>query len=195
VVILIDVIIPVYKGYEETKLCLESVIRCQNVINIRIIVINDCSPDPEIVDLIHNLEDRRVVKIHNEKNLGFVKTVNKGIQYSINDVVLLNADTIVTDFWIDKLHQAAYSSERIGTVTPLTNNGTIASVPYFNQDNILPVGYTVERFSNLIERVSVKRYPVIPTAVGHAMYIKRLVIQKIGILDEKNVRKGLLRGS
>ena len=65
-------------------------------------------------------------------------------------------------------------------MTALTNNGTIASIPYFNQDNKLPEGYTIEEFANLVERVSERVYPTLPTAVGHAMYIKRSIINEVG---------------
>ncbi|PAF18640.1 glycosyl transferase family 2 [Terribacillus saccharophilus] len=124
------------------------------------------------------------------ENMGFVKTVNKGIKHTKHDIIILNSDTVVTDYWIDKLKVAAYSNSKVGSVTTLTNNGTIASVPMFNKDNNLPKGYSIEEFSILIDKVSKKLYPVIPTAVGHAMFIKRAVINKIGLFDEVNFGKG-----
>ena len=67
-----------------------------------------------------------------------IKTVNKGMKYSSNDVILLNSDTEVTKNWIEKLQECAYSNEYIATATPLTNNGTICSVPNFGIDNEIP---------------------------------------------------------
>ncbi|MGG0185080.1 glycosyltransferase family 2 protein [Bacillus rhizoplanae] len=187
---MIEVIIPIYNGYDETKECVESLLNCANELNHHFIFINDKSPDKRILDLLNNINDERVTVLHNEKNLGFVKTVNKGMKLSKNDVILLNSDTVVTNHWIDKLHKAAYSNSNVGTVTALTNNGTIASVPYFNQDNELPKGYTIEQFSQLVERISNQIYPIIPTAVGHAMYIKRDVLDEVGYFDEESFGMG-----
>ncbi|RSK29458.1 glycosyltransferase family 2 protein [Bacillus sp. HMF5848] len=187
---MIDVIIPVYSGYEETKECIESLLSTSNKIDYQLIFINDNSPDKQISNLLNNLDNKRVTVLYNENNLGFVKTVNKGMKMSENDVIILNSDTIVTNFWVDKLYRAAYSNSHVGTVTSLTNNGTIASVPDFNRDNELPEGYTIEEFSQLVERISKRIYPTIPTGVGHAMYIKREVINAVGFFDDKTFGKG-----
>ncbi|MCR8929539.1 glycosyltransferase family 2 protein [Priestia megaterium] len=187
---MIDIIIPIYNGFEETSNCVQSLLECTNEKEHRLIFINDQSPDKRIVSLLQKQENKRITILNNDKNLGFVKTVNKGMRFSKNDVILLNSDTVVTNGWIDKMSAAAYSNEKIGTVTSLTNNGTIASVPYFNQDNQLPSGYTVEKFSELIECISSKVYPEIPTAVGHALYIKREIINKIGYFDDASFGKG-----
>ncbi|AJS60040.1 glycosyltransferase family 2 protein [Paenibacillus sp. IHBB 10380] len=187
---MIDVIVPIYKGIEETKECIQSLLTCPNKVEHRFILINDHSPEKEINEYLSELDDGRIILLENEKNLGFVKTANRGMKYADNDVILLNSDTVVTDNWIDKLHAAACSNPRIGTVTTLTNNGTIASVPSFNKDNELPQGYTIQQFSNLVEYISNKHYPVIPTGVGHGLYIKRTVIHLIGYLDEQTFGMG-----
>ena len=147
---MIDVIIPVYNGYEETRECIESLLKSKNKVKHHFIFINDKSPNEHILELLNSIDDERVTLLDNENNLGFVKTVNRGMRLSKNDVILLNSDTVVTENWIDKMYNAAYSNGKFGTVTALTNNGTIASVPYFNQDNELPEGYTIEEFANLV---------------------------------------------
>ncbi|KAB2358940.1 glycosyltransferase family 2 protein [Bacillus wiedmannii] len=187
---MIDVIIPVYNGYEETRECIESLLKSKNLVEHHFIFINDKSPNEHIFELLNSIDDRRVTILNNENNLGFVKTVNRGMKLSENDVILLNSDTVVTENWIDKMYNAAYSNEKVGTVTALTNNGTIASVPYFNQDNKLPEGYTIEEFANLVERVSERVYPTLPTAVGHAMYIKRSIINEVGFFDDDSFGMG-----
>lgn len=187
---MIDVIVPVYSGYEETSQCIKSLLECKNKIKHRFVIINDKTPDENIEKKLSEIHESNFLILKNDENLGFVKTVNKGMKLSNNDVILLNSDTIVTDYWIDKMYNAAYSSEKVGTVTALTNNGTIASVPYFNQDNVLPAGFTIETFSQLIENVSNKEFPEIPTAVGHAMYIKRKILTEIGYFDEESFGMG-----
>ena len=102
--------------------------------------------------------EKNIVLLDNEENLGFVGTVNKGMQYSKNDVILLNSDTEVTKNWIEKIQECAYSNEYIATVTPLTNNGTICSVPNFGIDNELPSNMTLDEYAEMIEKTSLKLY-------------------------------------
>ena len=35
------------------------------------------------------------------------------MKLSENDVILLNSDTVVTENWIDKMYNAAYSNEKL----------------------------------------------------------------------------------
>ena len=45
---MIDVIIPVYDGLEETKRCIQSVLNNKNTMAFNVLVIEDCSPNAEI---------------------------------------------------------------------------------------------------------------------------------------------------
>jgi GT2 family glycosyltransferase/glycosyltransferase involved in cell wall biosynthesis len=188
----IDIIIPVYNAYEDLVQCVSSIQSNFAGYKYRLIIINDSSPDSRITPYLNELavEDERILCLFNEINLGFVKTVNKGMSFSTNDVVLLNSDTIVTKGWLSKLVSCAYSSELIATVTPFTNNGTICSVPDFGQDNEIPEGFTIDSFAAMIEDISLRKYPVIPTAVGFCMFIKREVLEKVGLFDDESYSKG-----
>ena len=134
---MIDVIVPVYRGLSETKACLESVWHARCELQFRLIVINDCSPETELSDWLRlQAKERSMLLLENSENLGFVATVNRGMQLSLDhDVLLLNSDTEVADGWIDKLHRAGYSALDIGTVTPFSNNATICSYPAFCNNN------------------------------------------------------------
>lgn len=187
----IDIIVPIYNAYEEVVRCYESVMLHTDMKNVNLIMINDCSTDSRIKEFLEIVKEQEgVVVLENQENLGFVKTTNLGMKYSGNDVILLNSDTIVTKGWIAKIQKCAYSEEEIGTVTPLSNNGAICSVPKFNVDNQIPQGYTIESFAELIEKISLKRYTEIPTGVGFCMYVKRELIDQIGYLDEELFGKG-----
>lgn len=189
----IDVIIPVYNAIDDLAECINSIARANNQTTYNVIIINDQSPDYRVSEYLANLLEQNMPNFsvyENETNCGFVSTVNRGMSLSTNDVVLLNSDTIVTDNWIDKLVECAYSSNRVGTVTPLTNNGTICSIPDFCQDNELPKGHTIDSFAKLVDKTSLREYPVLPTAVGFCMYIKRDLIEEIGLFDEVNFPRG-----
>ena len=127
-----------------------------------IVLINDKSPDEKILPMLNKYKEENkelnIVVLDNEENMGFVKTVNKGMTYSKNDVILLNSDTEVTENWVEKIQKCAYSNEYIATVTPLTNNGTIASVPNFGEDNELPENIGLEDYAKMIQKISKNRY-------------------------------------
>ena len=157
----IDIVVPIYNAYEFTEECIKSVIRNTNLTTHTLVLINDKSPDEKILPMLLKYQkenqDKQIIVLENEQNMGFVKTVNKGMKYSQNDVILLNSDTEVTKNWIEKIQKCAYSNQYIATVTPLTNNGTICSVPNFGIDNELPSGMTLEEYAKMIEETSKNR--------------------------------------
>lgn len=190
----IDIIVPIYNAYEFTEECIKSVIKNTDLSKHTLLLINDKSPDEKILPMLlkykNENKDKQIVVFDNEQNMGFVKTVNKGMQYSENDVILLNSDTEVTKNWIEKIQKCAYSNKYIATVTPLTNNGTICSVPNFGIDNELPQNMTLEEYAEMIEKSSKSRYPELTTGNGFCMYIKREVIVELGLFDDKTFEKG-----
>jgi len=184
----IDVIIPIFNGYSALKNCLESVVKHFDQ-QARLILLDDGSTDPNIAIYLEEIKQKVQfpVLIHrNQNNQGFVKTVNKGIKLSKeNDIILLHSDTIVTQNWIKKLRKAAYIKENIATVTPLSNNATIFSVPEFGKFNEIPEGYDVESFAKLIEETSFCLYPEVPISHGFCLYIKRTTFNILGHFDEQ----------
>jgi GT2 family glycosyltransferase len=103
-------------------------------------------------------------------------------------VVLLNSDTLVTPGWLSGLQSCLASDERIGTATPWTNNGEIASFPRFCQPN--PIPGQLEALGRLVGNAIVPTYPEIPTAVGFCMAISRQAIDIIGYFDEQQFGRG-----
>jgi GT2 family glycosyltransferase len=188
----IDIIIPVYNAYEDLQRCLDSVLRT-TALRHRVILIDDCSPDSRIPDYFETLRsaaDSRVTLLRNEANLSFVGAINRGMALGQNDVVLLNSDTVVTSGWLEKLHRCADSDARIGTITPFSNNAEICSFPKFCQNNTLPQGMSAEDVDRAIEAAALPVYPDIPTAVGFCMFIRRDLLNEIGLFDAATFRLG-----
>ena len=187
-----DIIIPVYNALEDLRQCLESVFENTSS-DARIVIIDDKSHESGVEEYLRSLEaecrSNLIVK-RNDENQGFVGTVNRGMRESTADVVLLNSDTIVTREWLEKLRACAYSDDSIASVTPLTNNGTICSIPNFCEDNNLPKGFTPQLMADLVEGISMKLHPSIPTGVGFCMYIKRKALQNVGFFDEETFGRG-----
>lgn len=188
---MVDILIPIYNAYDDLLRCIESVKKHTDFSEARMILVNDCSSDERIAPYIDSLASHHVLIHHNVTNKGFSANVNYGFSCSEeNDVLLLNTDTVVTEGWLQKLRACAYRDPVIGTVTPLSNSATICSVPEFCKDNPLPDGYTVDSFGRLIEKYSLKRYPEISVAVGFCMYIKREVIDTVGLFDAETFQRG-----
>lgn len=188
-----DIIVPVYNAFDAVKDCIESILKNTNFKKAHLILIDDKSPDERILPLLKAYEKENKGKITlllNEENLGFVRTVNRGMKYSKNDVLLLNSDTEVPTGWLDGIVKCAYGDSRIATVTPLSNNATLASVPKMFYRNEIPDKMDLEQMSKIVKECSLKEYPEIPTAHGFCMYIKREVLDKVGFFDEEAFGKG-----
>lgn len=188
-----DVIVPIYNAYECVKELVESLLKYTNLDENRIILINDKSPDERISKLLNKYKEKYkdFIILENSENKGFVGTVNVGMKQSEeNDVLLLNSDTIVTKNWLEKIKKCAYSSEKIATVTPLSNNATMASVPVPFKKNELPSDISIDEMGKIVEECSFLDYPDLPTGHGFCLYIKREVLNKIGYFDEETFGKG-----
>ncbi len=188
----VDVVVPVFDARQHVERCVESVLRHASG-DWRLVVVDDASRDPDLVRWLDGLGDRspRVLVLRNEENRGFVVSANRGMRHAAGrDVVLLNSDTIVTRAFLQKLAAAAYVDDSTGIVSPLTNNGTICSVPRFLEDNEIPASLTIDQFAVLIERASRRTRPDLMTAVGFCMYVRSPVIDKIGFFDEKSFPRG-----
>ncbi len=188
----VDVIVPVYRGLQETSRCIESALRYPQATPYRLLVLNDASPEPELSAwLTQEAEKGRFVLLSNEQNLGFVATVNRGMEQSpSSDVVLLNSDTEVAHNWLDRLVQAAYRADNIATVTPFSNNATICSYPRFCKDNRLPNGLDVPALDSLFSATHAGVVLDIPTGVGFCMYIRRAALAEVGLFSVERFGKG-----
>jgi GT2 family glycosyltransferase len=190
----VDVIVPVYRGLEDTRRCIESVLSNECATALRLVVINDASPEPEVTAWLREAalrEPKRLLLLENAENLGFVGTVNRGMELShSNDVVLLNSDAEVANDWLDRLRRAAYSDQRVASVTPFSNNATICSYPRFCEDNDLPPNQSTASLDALFASANRGQVIDIPTGIGFCMYVRRDALQDVGLFDTENFGKG-----
>lgn len=184
------VVVPVFNAPEETAQCLSSVL-AHTPESAPVLVIDDASTDSRISALIEQWKRRAPESWRfetNPENLGFVATANRGMDLASGDVVLLNSDTVTTPGWLEGLARCLGSDPDIATATPWTNNGEIASIPGFCQNN--PVPDDPDAVAGAIRRSGSPRYPELPTAVGFCMAITRRAIERIGVFDATVFGKG-----
>jgi GT2 family glycosyltransferase len=187
----VAVVIPVYRGLDETRRCLASVLAHRDDLPAEIIVVDDYSPEPGMSSWLRELAaEGSITLLRNEVNRGFVASVNRGMAAAGDrDVVLLNSDTEVPANWLSRLAGHAYSSPRIGSVTPYSNNATICSWPGV-RGGPLPSGRTVADMDAAFLAANCGRQVDIPTAVGFCMYIRRDCLQAVGGFDEETFGRG-----
>lgn len=186
----LDVIVPVYGAPAALERCLASLERHVDADRHRILLVVDGPQSPEVEALLAAAAGQRsaaaLVVLRQERRAGYPAAAGRGVAFGEaagHDVVLLNSDTVVTPGWLDKLAAAAATSPRIGTVTPFTNNGTLASLPRSFEINRLPTGFDAASFALLVEQASLRLYPAVPTAVGFCFYVKRALLREIGGFD------------
>jgi GT2 family glycosyltransferase len=187
----VDIVIPVYGGRDETLACIESVIAARGQVPQRIVVIDDCSPDPKLSAALAELGAAgRIHYLRNEANLGFVATANRGMALDAEaDVVLLNSDTVVPPGFVDRLYRAAYSDSAIATVTPLSNNATIFSLPTM-MGSKAPWDLSTPELDAICQEVNAGQVRDVPTAHGFCMFIKRAALDDVGLFDVETFGTG-----
>lgn len=189
---LVDVIIPAYENSNLTLLCIASVLQAKNNVSFELIVINDNSPNEKINnDLSIMAQKKWFTLIHNEQNRGFINSVNTGIKlHPERDIIILNSDAEVYDFWLDRLFEVAYSRPNVASVTPLSNNATICSYPRFLYENPYPLEITYAELDSIASVVNQGISVEAPSGVGFCMFMRRAVIDRIGVFDEETFGKG-----
>lgn len=175
-----DIIIPVYKSPEWVKLCVYSLFKNtdDNLLG-RVYLINDCD-DYLTKNLLINLKRKysKITLLNNYKNLGFIKSVNKGLKESKSDyVLLLNTDCIIAKNTIGKLINHIEKNQKIGLICPVSSNAANLTLNMFD-------GFTYMQMDNLLEKKFKGKNFNACTVVGNCLMITRECINKVGPLDE-----------
>ena len=178
------VVVPVFRGRRETLACLYSA--CLAAPSVRLVVIDDATPDLRLGRRLFELAaDGHFELIRNASNQGFLRSVNLGFAIDPEaDVVILNSDTEVFGDWLDRMNAAAYRSPDVGTVTPLSNNGDIASYPHSRRDNQAELEVDFAQIDDLARTANAGRAVDAPTGVGFCLYIRRDCLGEVGGFDE-----------
>jgi GT2 family glycosyltransferase/glycosyltransferase involved in cell wall biosynthesis len=189
--IVVDIIIPAYRGLGETQRCLQTVLADPHRPPGRVIVIDDKSPEPKLSAALAKLADAgQIMLIRNETNLGFVASVNRGIAAAgQHDIVLLNSDTEVPPGWLQRLAAHAYAGPRIASVSPFSNNATICSYPAI-AGGPPPFALPVAALDAACREANAGRHVNVPVTVGFAMYIRHAALADVGDFDAESFGRG-----
>ncbi len=190
-----SIIVPIFNAYEAVADCLDALHRHAPP-EAEIVLIDDGSTDPRIAVLLaeHSSRPRTRVVI-NGTNLGYTRTINKGIALCAGrDVVLLNSDTLVTSRWLDALRYCAYARPQVATVTALSNNAGAFSVPDIGVHNPCPPHLTNDQFACVVTGSTAGALLEVPTGNGFCMYIRRAALRRAKRLRRAALSSRLWRG-
>ncbi|WP_096700268.1 class I SAM-dependent methyltransferase [Magnetospirillum sp. 15-1] len=186
----VTVVVPVYNAPDDVAACLDSLIR-NTTVRAQLLIIDDASPDPRIAPLLAAHAHRPNVRIlRNSENLGFTGTVNRALGETTGDVVLLNSDTEVTPRWLDNLRLTAYSQADVGTVTAVSDNAGAFSFPVPGEVNTYPLCLDPDSAGRALFQGAAFFRPEVPTGNGFCLYIKRQVVDRIGLFDREAFPRG-----
>ena len=176
-----DVIIPVYKAPEWVKLCVYALFTNTNPKSLgKVYLINDCD-DAFTINCLKNLKSKygsKIILKQNKENLGFVKTVNRGLELSTADcVLLLNSDCLLAKNGIEKLMHHIQNNPKIGLICPLASNAANITIP-------IPEGWNYSEIDSLLEKHFLGKNFDACTVVGNCLMITRKCLSKVGFLDE-----------
>jgi glycosyltransferase involved in cell wall biosynthesis len=132
----VSVIIPLYNQGQYLLEAIRSV-KASTYQNIEIVVINDCSTDPETNEIFESMEG--IVKVRQPYNRGLPATRNLGIANSTGHFIMpLDSDDKIHPLYIEKAVNALVNNPEIAYVTCYAANfGLFESVH-------LPMGYVPE---------------------------------------------------
>jgi glycosyltransferase involved in cell wall biosynthesis/Flp pilus assembly protein TadD len=175
---LTSIVIVTHNQLGYTRLCLDS-IRLRTDEPYELVLVDNGSDDgtPEYLE---RQAGARVIR--NPDNRGFPAAANQGIRAaSGRQVLLLNNDTVVTTGWLGRLLRALHGDPRVGLVGPCSNfvsGGQQVDVPYDDLAQLDGFAWDWGKANNRVAEDTDR-------LVGFCLLIRREVIDRIGLLDER----------
>lgn len=187
----VSLVLPVYNAHDLLEECLDRVARHTDL-PWRLVLINDGSSDPRIAPLLQSwvAAHPHAELITHTKNLGFVAAVNSGLAHVMDKaeaddgpVILLNSDALVPSDWASRLVRPFYQQEEVASVTPMSNDAEIFSVPVICARQSLLPGQLEAMDAAALQFAPEALLSVVPTGVGFCMAIGRDWLAKLPQFD------------
>lgn len=181
----LTVVIPLYRGVDVTRACIQSVLAHRDPARHAVLLIDDAAPEAAMAPMLREFAGQPNLEIlTNATNLGFVGSVNRGFAHCpTGDVLLLNSDTVVFAGGIAELQAVAQVAPDIATVTALSNNATIFNYPTpVEPVERLPDAEWAELAAVALAEnrgMSIE----VPTGHGFCMLIRRAALDEVGTFN------------
>lgn len=184
----VSVIVLNWKNFPDTKLCLNS-LEQSGYPNLRIIVVDNCSPDDSAKLLRAEFPHHDV--LITESNLGFARGCNVGIREALKDsdcayVLLLNNDATISSGTLERAVRFAEADSKVGVISGKIHLSTKANTIWYAGGRIDRWrGRAVVRGFSEIDQGQYETACEVGFATGALMLIKREVLEKVGLLPEE----------
>lgn len=184
----VTIVIPSYNDLNVLIPCLESIAKTTDPVKTKVIVVDDYCKEAHRKKM-RELENEQVSVIFRQKNGGFAKAVNTGLEAADKryDVILVNSDIVAHSNWLEAMQYGAYVfGEKTGIVGPklLYPDGRIQSAGSHRNTEAPQWFDHYYRFQESnYGPANIPQYCIGVT--GACMYVKREFINKIGLLDDK----------
>jgi GT2 family glycosyltransferase len=171
---------------EDTLSCLQSVF-AQDYQNLRVVVVDNASVDgsPEALREL----GRRIDLIEHQDNLGYTGGCNAGIRHALAQggdyVWLLNNDCESEPNTLSLLVDYAEARPEIGMVSPVISDRRTGVDSYAVGRIDLATGLMEETADAEDAEAMQQRYPTQVRLKGTALLLKRRLIERVGLLDER----------
>jgi len=193
----LSIIIVNYNTKDLLETCLKSISQNTHNILYEIVVVDNHSKDSSVQMIEGEFPDARLIK--NKSNNGYSKANNQGINISQGRyILLLNSDTEVSNDALNKAVKFMDDNSEIGIcgLKLLNADGSIQlscrsfptfSTAIFNRYSIITRLFPDNKFSReyLLSDWDHKSIMDVDWVSGACMLIRREVIDKIGLLEEK----------
>ena len=172
----ITIIMPVFNAFD---LLQDALRRTKDHTDLpwRLILVEDASTDSRVLPFLREWKTKnpdQVILLENKDNLGFIRSVNRAFEQALlwtDPVVLLNSDALVPTGWASRLIAPIKQRKNVATVTPMSNNAEVFSVPLICQAQELTArqGDIIDQTAASLNQASGSIEA--PTGVGFCMAI------------------------
>ena len=175
----ITVLMPVYNASLFLREAIESILN-QTYKNFEFIIINDGSTDSSL-QIIESFKDPRIKLVNNERNLGIIKTRNKGLQLAKGKYIAnMDADDISLPTRLEKQFTFLEKNPDVAVIA--------SKLVLINQNND-EIGIWPEDY-HISDRNEIRKVLPIINCIGQpTVMIKNSVMQGIGTKRSREGRR------
>ncbi|WP_134726310.1 glycosyltransferase [Paracoccus luteus] len=182
----ITIVLPVYNAFDLLPQTLRRV-DAHTDLPWHLIAVEDRSTDPAVRPWLRDwaaARPDRVTLVENDINLGFIGSVNRALALAPagRPVVLLNSDALVPADWASRLVGPILSDPGVASVTPMSNDATIFSVPDIALSRAIAEGQA-DRIDATARTLNPLLAAEAPTGVGFCMALSPAALAAVPQLD------------
>lgn len=198
----ITIILPVFNAFALLAETLQRV-RRHTDLSWHLIVIEDGSTDARVRPFLQQLcaahqaaadagcgVTGQITLLENDANLGFIRSVNRGFDLAheldpdaVRPVILLNSDAFVPEGWASRLVAPLVNDPDIASVTPMSNDAEILSVPVICTRGQLEPGQGDALDTAARTMPQAHHLAALPTGVGFCMAMSPVWLRRVGVFD------------